>query len=103
MTSRSRRPRPSQLLAAHRDEALALLRRYGASNVRVFGSIARGEDSEGSDVDLLADLPRTITLVTRIEIEQGLAEIFECDVDLVKPDEVPAGIKDKLFAEARPL
>ncbi len=103
MASTSRRPRPSQLLAAHRDEALALLRRYGASNVRVFGSIVRGEDGEGSDVDLLADLPSALTLVTRIEIEQSLAEIFKCDVDLVKPDEVPSGIKEKLFAEAQPL
>ena len=103
MVSPNIKARPSELLAAHRDEVLALLRHYGASNVRVFGSVARGEDDLDSDVDLLADLPRGTTLVKRIEIEQNLAELFECDVDLVKPNEVPAGMKDKVFAEARPL
>lgn len=47
------RPRPSQVLHEHRDELLALARRYHATDVKVFGSIARGEDTPDSDVDLL--------------------------------------------------
>lgn len=47
------RPRPSQVLREHRDELLALARRYHATDVKVFGSIARGEDTPDSDVDLL--------------------------------------------------
>ena len=100
MAPTKRRIRPSQLLAARRDEALALLGSFGASSVRGFGCIARGDDGEVSDLDLLADLWRTITLAKRIEIDQSLAENFECDVDLVKPDEVSSGIRDKRFAEA---
>lgn len=45
--------RPSEALAKHRDEVLAIIARHAVSNPRVFGSVARGEDEEGSDLDML--------------------------------------------------
>ncbi|GAA1485437.1 hypothetical protein GCM10009625_22410 [Brachybacterium fresconis] len=51
--------RPSLALAARRDELIALGARHGIRNLRVFGSVARGSDHHGSDIDLLIDLERT--------------------------------------------
>ena len=45
--------RPSEALAKYRDEVLAIIARYPVTNPRVFGSTARGEDVEGSDLDIL--------------------------------------------------
>jgi hypothetical protein len=49
------RRRPREVLVDHRREVIDVLKKYGASKVLVFGSVARGEDDEGSDVDLLVD------------------------------------------------
>jgi len=48
--------RPSEALAKHRDEVLAIIARYPVTNPRIFGSVARGDDVEGSDVDILCEL-----------------------------------------------
>ncbi len=53
--------RPSVLLAVHRDETLTLLFSYGARNIMVFGSDARGEDCYDSDLDLLVEFSGAIT------------------------------------------
>jgi predicted nucleotidyltransferase len=50
------------LLARHRDEVLEIAHAYGASNVRVFGSTARGDDTADSDIDLLVDLAPSVGL-----------------------------------------
>jgi len=49
------RRRPGELLLDNRDKVLEVLRKYGATQVLVFGSVARGEDDEGSDIDLIVD------------------------------------------------
>ena len=54
--------RPSELLKLKRDEILALAAKAGAMNVRVFGSAARGDDREESDLDLLVDWSSTASL-----------------------------------------
>lgn len=51
----TKRRRPRDLLLAHRDEVIAVLEKYGATQVLVFGSVARGEDDEESDIDLIVD------------------------------------------------
>jgi predicted nucleotidyltransferase len=62
-----------RLLAARRDEILEIARRHGATNVRVFGSVARGTDSAISDIDLLVDLPADTTPGQELLIVGGLA------------------------------
>lgn len=47
--------RPSEALAKHRDEVLAIIARYPVSNPRIFGSVARGDDREDRDLDILVD------------------------------------------------
>ncbi|QQX89666.1 nucleotidyltransferase domain-containing protein (plasmid) [Cupriavidus necator] len=54
--------KPSEALALHRNEVLRILDAAGALNPRVFGSVARGEDTEGSDLDLWIDAPPGFTL-----------------------------------------
>jgi predicted nucleotidyltransferase len=95
--------RPSEVLASRRDEVLAVLDQHGATNVKVFGSIARGEDDENSDVDLLVEMPKGIGLFRRIEIELDLEDLLDRRVDLVSPAEVPTRSRSRVLAEARPL
>lgn len=64
-----------RLLLERRDEVLAVAARHRASNVRVFGSVARGEDTEGSDIDLLVEIERP-TLIDLIAINQDLEDIL---------------------------
>lgn len=58
------RVRPSALLRARRDEVLAAVAKVGATDPRVFGSVARGEDGPGSDIDLLVTFPPGADIVT---------------------------------------
>ncbi len=95
--------RPSERLAGSRAEVLAVLAQYGATNIRVFGSVARGDDEEDSDLDLLADLQPRTGLFKRGRLTQDLEDILGCRVDLVQSCEVHERSKGRVFAEARPL
>lgn len=75
----------------------------GARNVRVFGSVSRGEDGPGSDVDLLVDLPDDITLIGLSRLELEISKIVGVDVDLVPAGSLRPNIRDKALAEAVPL
>jgi hypothetical protein len=102
-TVTTKRGRPSVRLAECRYEVLAVLARYGVTDVRVFGSVAREGDTEDSDLDLLADLPRGTGLFKRGRLCQDLEDILGCRVDLVQTCEVDERSKDRVIAEARPL
>lgn len=102
VTTRNR-VRPSERLAQSRAEVLAVLARYGAANIRVFGSVARGDDDEASDVDLLVDLPPGTGLFKRGRLTQDLEDILGCRVDLVQACEVHERSQGRVFSEARPL
>ncbi|MGI8537228.1 MAG: nucleotidyltransferase family protein [Mycobacteriales bacterium] len=95
--------RPSTVLAAHRDEVLRLAQVHGASNVRVFGSVARGQDTSTSDVDLLADFPAGTSLLAVIGLEQALGELLGVSVDIGPSDALRADIRDRVLSEARAL
>lgn len=81
-----------RLVAAHRSELREVLRRHGVTNARLFGSVARGEDHDGSDVDLLVDFGPDTGLLTIAGIQQELEDILGVEVDLV-PN---TGLKDKV-------
>lgn len=57
--------------------------RYGATNLRVFGSVARGEDGPDSDIDIAADLPEDITLLGLAGLVRKLTDLLEVEVDVV--------------------
>lgn len=80
-----------------------LAARHGARNVRVFGSVARGEDTSRSDIDLLVDLDDGVGLVALAALERELAEVLGTTVDVVPADTLKRGISDEVLAEAIPL
>lgn len=70
-------------VAAHRDAVLEVLGRHGVTNVRIFGSVARGDDRDGSDLDLLVDLAPGTSLFDMAGIQIELEDLLGVDVDLV--------------------
>jgi uncharacterized protein len=77
------RPRPSRALAAHRDEVRRLAHDFGMENPRVFGSVARGEDRPGSDLDLLVTAPRGTGLLTLVRFAHAVEGLLGVHVDVI--------------------
>jgi hypothetical protein len=95
--------RPSLALALKRDQVLALLAARGASRPRVFGSVARGQDHEGSDVDLLVDMPAGTSLLQIAGLQIDLRDALGIDVDLCTERELHPELRVRILAEARDL
>lgn len=80
---RAARPRPSGVLAERRAEIIDAARRHRARDVRVFGSVARGEDVSGSDIDLLVRFEDGADLYDLAELTLALEELTGLRVDVV--------------------
>jgi len=87
----------------HRVELQEVLSRYGLSSARVFGSVARGEESSASDVDLLVDVPEGVGLVTLGRCQAELEVLLGARVDLVPAGDLKPGVAAEVLAEAVPL
>lgn len=94
--------RPSVLLRAKRDDVLAAVAKVGAKDPRVFGSVARGDDSPGSDIDLLVTFPPEADIVTLLTLEEELADLLTVPVDVVSSGS-SGRVLDRARAEAVPL
>lgn len=92
-----------QSIIDHRTEILALAEKHGAENVRVFGSVARGEDVEGSDLDLLVELGLHRTPFFPGGLKADLEALLLCEVDIVTENALHHLIRDQILLEARPL
>mgnify|MGYP003407378128 CR=1 FL=1 len=97
--------RPSEALAIHRDEALAIIARYPVSNPRVFGSVARGEDTEGSDIDIVVDpdYGQVMSYFDLAKIELELTEALGCKVDIGLFNNLKADVVPQVVSDMRPL
>lgn len=90
-------------IQARREIILQIARRHGVGQVRVFGSVARGEATENSDLDLLIDVTGPTTpwfpggLVTELEALLG------CRVDVVETNALREELRDRVLREAAPL
>ena len=73
---------------------------HGAHNVRVFGSLARGEDSPGSDVDILIELEPGRSLLDIVAIKQDLEDLLARKVDVVTEAALSPYIRDRILQEA---
>jgi predicted nucleotidyltransferase len=78
---------------------LALAKRFGASNVRLFGSVARGDATERSDIDLLVDIDVSNGLLPLIGLAEALEALLKFEVDvtpasLLKPDVAATALAD---------
>lgn len=75
--------KPSEALLRKRDQVLVLLGRYGVEDARVFGSVARAEDREGSDLDLLVRFPSGTSLFDVSALHLDLERLLGCPVEIV--------------------
>ncbi len=101
---RSRRSmKPSEVLPQHRDTIRQLVLEAGMATPRVFGSVVRGEDTEGSDLDILVDpAPRTSLLdLAGLQIE--LEARTGIKVDVLTPKSLPEKFRRKVLEEAQPV
>ncbi len=96
------RPRPSAVLQERRADVLSTVSQHKAGNVRVFGSIARGDDTYDSDVDLLVTFGDDATILDQSRIVIDLQDLLGCDVDVVS-DEALGRRAASILSDAVPL
>jgi predicted nucleotidyltransferase/DNA-binding XRE family transcriptional regulator len=87
-------------LRRHRAAVLETVRRHGASNVRVFGSVARGEDGPESDVDLVVDFAPGTGLIKWATLERELSKVLGTPVDVAPSDSLRPEVRHAIEAEA---
>lgn len=92
--------RPSIALQAHRDEVREIALRHRVKNVRVFGSVLHGNDTEDSDLDLLVEPTRETTLMDIAKIQYELAQLLNVTVDVLTPRALPDKFRDQVINEA---
>ena len=90
-------------LRRYRREILDVAARHGARNVRVFGSVARGDDHEGSDVDVLIDVEPGRTLLDVIALEQDLQQLLGRNVEVLTDGGLSPYLQQRILAEAAAL
>jgi len=93
----------AEILGPHRSHLLRLARRYGATNVRVFGSVRRREAGPSSDVDLLVNWPKHPSLLRTAEFRIAVKELMGRDVDVVEERQLHWAIQPQVLAEAVPV
>jgi hypothetical protein len=92
-----------ELLKAKRQEILAIAARHGARNIRVFGSVARGEAGPESDIDILVEMDSGKSLLDHVALMQDLEDLLQRKVDVVSEKALHWYIRDRVLAEAAPL
>lgn len=92
-----------EAVLAHREEILRIAARHGATNVRVFGSVARGTAGPESDLDLLVDVGETTSSWFPGGLIVDLEALLGCHIDVATETTLHRRIRDRVLAEARPL
>src|SRR5690606_20324272 len=100
---RRKRMRPSEALGKHRAEIRAIMARYPVSNPQVFGSVARGEDREGSDLDLLVERSGTLTYVDLARLEIELEQLLKVPVGVHTTGEFGAAATARIEADRQAI
>lgn len=95
--------RPSEALERHRDEVRAVVKRFGAENSRLFSSVARGEDVEGSDIDILVDLPEDGSYRQIFRIEDAISGLLQCKVEVYPADNPRSRFCERIADDLRPI
>lgn len=92
--------KPSDALRVHREDIRRVVESHRASNARVFGSVARGDDAEGSDIDILIDPTLDTTLFDIGAIRHELQKLLGVPVDVLTPRALPEKFRASVMAEA---
>lgn len=95
--------KPSEALSSKKQAVLDATARYKTTNARVFGSVVRGSDVDGSDLDVLVDPLPGATLFDLGGLQDELQELLGVPVDLLTPGDLPPQVLEAVLAEARPV
>lgn len=90
----------NDLLKSRREDILRIAAKHGAHNVRVFGSVARGEADSQSDIDLLVEFKRGTTLLGHAALAQELEDLLGVKVDVVSERGLRDRVRERVLREA---
>jgi predicted nucleotidyltransferase len=90
-------------LREKREALIALADRYKAENIRVFGSVARGEENESSDVDILVHFRQGASLFDLMDLKDDTEKLLGLEVDIVSDRGLSPHLASRILGEARPL
>ena len=93
----------AEIIADKKEQILASAAKHGASNVRMFGSVAKGTADEKSDIDFLVDLEEGRSLFDLGGLLMDLQELFGGEVDVLTKNGLHWYIKKQVISEARPV
>jgi predicted nucleotidyltransferase len=85
------------------EQLLNLCRRYQVASLKVFGSVARGEEHQDSDIDILVQFVHPVSLLTLVRLERELSDLFGRKVDLLTEQALSPYIRDAVIASAREI
>ncbi len=89
-----------ELLRTKREDILRIAKNYGAYNVRVFASVARGEADSESDIDLLVNMEPGRSLLDLCGLLADIEDLLGCKVDVVTEDGLRERIRERVLKEA---
>ena len=92
-----------ELLKARREEILRIADKYGAYNLRIFGSVARGEAGTDSDIDILVELEPERSILDLGGLLYDLQQLLGVEVDVVTVNGLRSRIRERVLREAVPL
>ena len=95
--------KPSDALQTQRAAIRRVVHAHRAGNARVFGSVLRGLDTDGSDLDLLVDAQPGATLFDLGSLQVELESLLGIPVDLLTPADLPPKFRARVLAEAQPV
>lgn len=95
--------RPSEALEKYRADIRRSVSENRSGNPRVFGSVLHGEDTEGSDLDLLIEPTTETSLMDLARIGSGLEELMGISVDVLTPGCLPERFRNRVVAESIPV
>ena len=92
-----------EMLKKSRAKILAIAAKHGASNVRIFGSVVRGEDTDESDIDVLVDMAADRSLYDLVGFQQEIEALVGRKADVLTENGLNRYLKDRICSEAAPL
>ena len=95
--------RPSEALQKNRENIRQIVLAHHVTNVRFFGSVLTGDDTEESDLDLLVDPTTETSLMDIGAIRYKLKILLGVSVDVLTPNSLPDNFRDKIIKEAMPV